>query len=104
MNAPAFELVLRILVAVVSTAVTILIAHGLYRGSLTPRILWAYAGAVTSFVAIWRWGLVWLGLQTGLPHEHAPLLAWVQPINAATLTVVVFTLGLLALANIRGMR
>lgn len=97
------ELILRVLVALVATTVLVVIVVGLYRGRLTPRPLWGYAGVVVGLAAAWRWVIVWLGMAGALP-EYAGLRIWIQPVNAALLAVVIFALGLLALAAIRGLR
>ena len=100
---PFLEFLARVAVALTATTVTVGLAVGLYRDRLRPRTLWLYAACVTAFASAWRWLIVLLALGD-TPAEYAGLLIWVQPINAATLGVVIFTLGLIGLANYRGLR
>lgn len=100
---PFFEFLTRVAVAMTATVVTVGLSFGLYRSRLTPRPLWGYAACVAAVAAGWRWVIVLLAVHHP-SAEYAGLLIWVQPVNAAILGVVIFTLGLIGLANYRGHR
>lgn len=108
MNAPWYELLIRLGVALAATAALGLTLVALRRArsatpGTTPVPLIRFLVGVLALSSVWRWFLVWLGMQ---PEGYLPaeIAAWIQPLNAAVLFTVYFSVALISYhhARVRG--
>lgn len=106
MNPGWVEMLLRVLVAVMASAATVIIIYAsrLPSPRYGPTPLLKFLGVMVGANAAWRWMLVALGAVDELPSGYSWVLAWVQPMNAALLFVLYFALFLLGIYHIRRAR
>jgi apolipoprotein N-acyltransferase len=86
----------RILSAVMISAAAGFILYRLIRGTLRPRAVWLYVGAIVTFAAIWRWMVL-----SSIVDMLGP---WINPITALIYFLLGFSLMSLAVASSRKRR
>lgn len=100
MDAPWYELLVRLFVALAATGTSFVVWRVVTaaedaetRTAALPLL--RFLGAILGLTTAWRWFLLWLGFQTDLGH-FGWLVPWVQPFNASLLFLLYLAIGLLA--------
>ena len=106
MDAPAYELLIRLALAVLATIAGTALAIGWRRARSYPASpLLAYLAGVVIVNAAWRWYILWLGLQHDVDGSWAidsePV---IRSIGSALLGLLYLALALIAVFHARRLR
>lgn len=103
MNAPLIELIIRSANASVSTLTVFLLLAAMrvpVEQRMHPLPLLSFLFWVMVITAVWRWFVLWLGLQKDL-GPYNDLAYWVQPMGASITFLLYLALALIAYYHVK---
>ena len=101
MDAPLVELLVRIAVAVCATVVLVIVLAAVRgRWSPTRPLLRVMAGVVAA-QAVWRWYILWVGLQHDDGSYARDVEPYVRATGSALLFLLLFAVGLISWFHLR---